>query len=93
MGPYSLLGPAFWQWDQAIARSFRIKEGQSLQIRAEFYNITNSVRLGLGYGGALGSTTGTNFGTTFGSATTDATPDASTTAPSRVIQFAMKYVF
>jgi hypothetical protein len=38
-------------------------------------------------------TTGTNFGTTFGSATTDATPDASTTAPSRVIQFAVKYVF
>jgi hypothetical protein len=30
-----------------------------------------------------------NFGTTFGSATTD----ASTTAPSRVIQFAVKYVF
>jgi hypothetical protein len=93
MAPYSLLGPAFREWDQTISRNFRIREGQTFQIRFEAYNVTNSVRLGLGYNASLGTTAGTTFGSTFGAATSDATPDGPTTAPARVLQFAMKYVF
>ena len=96
MAPYSLFGPGYWQWDQMLSREFQVKEGQKVQIRFEAYNVTNTVRLGLGYGGVGGgnSTTGLVLtGGTFGSATTDATPAAPTTAPARVLQFAVKYVF
>jgi hypothetical protein len=96
-----LLGPAFWQWDQAISREFRIREGQTLVFRFEVFNPTNSLRPG---------NPGTSVGapSTFGIVSSDATPPpgvsapsgvtqttagSSTNAPYRVLQFALKYVF
>jgi hypothetical protein len=85
VGANSLFGPRYWEWDQAISRQFQIREGQKLDVRVEAFNITNSFRPG---------NPGTSFGSsTFGVITTDATPPAATTAPARVLQLAMKYIF
>ena len=85
LGVGAVLVPGFWQWDQAVSREFRIREGQTLVTRFEMFNVTNSFRPG-----NPGLTVGTS---TFGVITTDATPPSATTAPYRVLQFAMKYVF
>jgi len=34
-------GPKFWEWDQSIYKDFRVAEGQTLQVRAEAFNVTN----------------------------------------------------
>ena len=73
-------------WDGAISRQFSIREGQKIEIRFEGFNITNSF-----HPGNPGLSTGT--ANTFGVITQDATPPAATTAPARVMQFALKYVF
>ena len=86
LGVGAVLGPAFWQWDQSISRDFRVREGQTLVFRFEMFNVTNSFRPG---------NPGINLGapSTFGLITTDATPPSATSAPYRVLQFALKYVF
>jgi hypothetical protein len=84
----TLRGPKLWEWDQAIYRDFRIVEGHTLQIRAEAFNVTNSVRF------APPNVTLTNG--LFGSITTDYSTTGSaalTGSGGRVLQFAMKYVF
>jgi len=86
MGAYNLIGPGFWQWDMSLTRQFRILENQNLQIRAESFNVTNSFRPG-----NPGATV--SAASTFGLITTDATPPGQATAPARVFQLAMKYVF
>jgi hypothetical protein len=74
-----------------LSREFQVKEGQKVQLRLEAYNVTNTVRPGLGYTNAgAGSVLSSS---TFGSATTNATPAGPTTAPARVLQLAVKYVF
>ena len=91
LGVDSINGPGFWQWDQAVYREFPIREGQTLNVRFEIFNVTNSFRPG-----NPGTTLGTS---TFGVITSDATPPSGVTggsptnAPYRVLQFAMKYVF
>ncbi len=47
MGVASLRGPGFWEWDQTVSRQFRITENQHLELRAEAFNVTNSVRFNL----------------------------------------------
>ncbi|MEQ1947011.1 MAG: carboxypeptidase-like regulatory domain-containing protein [Bryobacteraceae bacterium] len=86
MGYNAVRGPGFWQWDQSVSRQFAVHEGQRMEIRAEAFNLTNSLRPG---------NPGVNWGApnTFGLITADATPPAATTAPARVLQFALKYVF
>ena len=86
LGVGAVRGPGFWQWDQAVSRDFRIREGQTLVFRFEAFNVTNSLRPG---------NPGVNLGApnTFGIITTDATPPSPTSAPYRVLQFALKYVF
>jgi len=100
-GVGDILGPGFWQWDQAVSRDFRIRESQTLVARFEVFNVTNSLRPG---------NPGTNVGApnTFGLITSDATPPPGVTSPSgvtqttagsptnapyRVLQFALKYIF
>jgi hypothetical protein len=85
-GQYEVHGPGFWEWDQAIFREFTIREQQRIQVRFEAFNVTNSLRLG-------NPGTGTGASSTFGFVTADATPPSATSAPSRVLQFALKYVF
>jgi hypothetical protein len=86
MGVGSVLGPGYWEWDQSISRQFTIHEGQRLEIRGEAFNLTNTLRPG-NPGIAVGAAN------TFGLIQTNATPAGPTTAPARVMQFALKYVF
>ena len=81
-----VVGPSFWQWDAAISRQFAIREAQKVELRFEGFNLTNSF-----HPGNPNLSTGT--ATTFGRIQSDATPPAATTAPARVMQFALKYVF
>ncbi len=86
MGAMSVFGPSFWEWDEALSRQFSIHDKQKFEIRVEAFNLTNSLRPG---NPNLTLSTAANFG----QITTDATPPAATTAPARVMQFAMKYTF
>ena len=76
----SIFGPGTWQFDVALTRSFRFKESQKVEFRAEAFNVTNSFRMD------ASTTTFTNFtSATFGQVTTARDP--------RIMQFAMKYFF
>ncbi len=86
LGAMSIFGPAFWEWDEALSRQFRIREMQTIEIRVEAFNVTNSLRPG-------NPNLTLSAASSFGTITTDATPPSATTAPARVMQFALKYVF
>jgi hypothetical protein len=77
LGNYSVVGPSTWDFDMALSRVFAIKESQSLEVRAEAFNVPNSFR-------PLNpnvTTTSSQFGQL-----------RSARAP-RIMQFALKYVF
>jgi hypothetical protein len=77
MSPNNIEGPGTWQFDLALSRLFRFSETQRLEVRAEAYNVTNSLRRG---------NPATNFGSsTFGQITSSRDP--------RIMQFALKFVF
>jgi hypothetical protein len=86
LGQYVLYGPSFWEWDQAISRQFPIREKQRMEVRFEAFNVTNSFRPG-------NPGVSTAAASSFGLITSDATPPSANTAPSRALQFALKYVF
>jgi hypothetical protein len=44
LGRVNIQLPTSWQFDLALARVFRIRESQSMEFRAEAYNVTNSFR-------------------------------------------------
>ena len=78
LGIGTIVGPSFWQFDMALARSFSLKERGKIDIRAEAFNILNGVRLnnpGVSLSGA----------STFGRITSVQDP--------RIMQFALKYTF
>ena len=79
LGSYALVGPSYWEWNESISREFRIRENQALQIRAEAFNVTNSLRPG-------------NPGTNFRSSNTFGRILSSAGDP-RILQFALKYSF
>lgn len=89
LGFGSVYGPGFWEWDQTVSRRFHITEKQNVELRAEAFNVTNSVRLanpGLLF----------NSPATFGKITTSASTTGSvspTGSGGRIIQFALKYIF
>ena len=87
MGFNTVLGPKFWEWDEAVSRDFRIREGQTLQVRAEAFNVTNSVRFG---NPGLSLSNAATFGKITSSA---ASQNGNTGGGPRVMQFALKYVF
>jgi hypothetical protein len=47
MGRGNIPGPAFFQIDAAISREFRIREGKTLELRGEAFNLSNSYRPGV----------------------------------------------
>jgi hypothetical protein len=77
MGLFSVRGFAAWSLDAALTRQFGIREGQRMEVRAEAFNVTNSVRPN----DPNTTITNTNFGRI-----------TSVQAP-RIMQFALKYVF
>lgn len=69
--------PGLAQWDLAVDKSFRIREGIDLQFRSEFFNVTNHTNFGI----PNTVTTSAAFGT------------IRSTYPARQIQFALKLLF
>jgi hypothetical protein len=93
MGVASLRGPGFWEWDQTVSRQFRITENQHLELRAEAFNVTNSVRFNLPVSGGNNLQVG-NGQLGYITATTSTTGSTSATGNGgRIIQLALKYVF
>jgi hypothetical protein len=76
-GRVNVAAPGQWQFDMALSRIFRFRETQSLEFRAEAYNVTNSFRPG-NPNVALNNNT-------FGQIRTSLDP--------RITQFALKYIF
>jgi hypothetical protein len=77
MGPRNIQGPNQWNFDVALSRIFKLRESQRLEVRAEAYNVTNSLRPGNPVA---------NIGSgIFGQINTSGDP--------RIMQFALKYVF
>lgn len=78
IGRFSVFGPSFFTLDTALSRAFKVRERQSVEIRAEAFNLSNSVRRG---------NPGTNISApnTFNRILSTADP--------RIMQFAVKYVF
>jgi hypothetical protein len=77
MRPFNIEGPGAWQLDTALSRIFQVREAQKLELRAEAFNVTNSLRRG-------NPTTILNSNT-FG--------QIISAADARILQFALKYVF
>jgi hypothetical protein len=89
MGVSDLRAPGFWEWDQSITREFPIRENMRMEIRAEAFNVTNSLRLG-----APNTTLSGTYGQITGDQpTTGASTGISAGTGARIIQFAMKFVF
>jgi len=79
LGRNGIFGPGYWDWSESVSRQFQLREGQRLEVRAEAFNVTNSLRRG-------------NPGTTSSNANTFGVINSSTGGP-RILQFALKYVF
>jgi hypothetical protein len=77
MGRVNIRLPLAWQFDMALARTFRLREAQTIEFRAEAYNVLNSFRAGV-INTALSSAQ-------FGRIRTALDP--------RIMQFALKYLF
>jgi hypothetical protein len=73
----NVVGPSTWQFDMALTRSFQFQESQSLEVRAEAYNVPNSFRPT----NPSANRASTQFGQLRGS------------LDPRILQFALKYVF
>jgi hypothetical protein len=77
LGSGSILGPGTWQFDLALSRTFQVREAQRFEVRAEAFNVTNSMRRG-------------NPGTSLDSGTFGQIRSA---LDPRIMQFALKYFF
>jgi len=80
MGRNNIEGPSFFNFDLALSRVFRVRESQRLEVRAEAFNVTNSLRPG-------------NPSLSLTSPTFGVINQSATGAEPRIMQFALKYVF
>jgi hypothetical protein len=88
LGRDNVQAPAFWQVDIALTRDFRIREGYTLELRGEAFNVANSRRSGIALPSLLAGASGLNltYGTPgFGTITSSLDP--------RIMQMALKFVF
>jgi hypothetical protein len=77
MGRVNLRLPLAWQFDMSVARTFNVREAQSIEFRAEAYNVLNSFRPGI----INTSLSSAQFGL------------IRTALDPRILQFALKYLF
>ncbi len=88
VGRDSIQAPAFWQFDMAASRVFTIREGYTLELRGEAFNLSNTRRAGISPPSLQAGASGLNltYGTPgFGTITSSLDP--------RIMQLAMKFVF
>jgi hypothetical protein len=87
-GRDNVQAPAFWQVDMSLSREFRIREGYTLEFRADAFNLPNSRRAGISPPSLAAGASGVNLvvGTPgFGTITSSLDP--------RIMQMALKFVF
>jgi hypothetical protein len=77
LGPLNIFGPGTIRIDMGLVRTFQVRENQSLQFRAESFNLPNHVN--------PGNPVSTLTQGTFGRIQTGDDP--------RIMQFAVKYLF
>lgn len=88
LGVSNIPGPGFFQLDLALSREFRVHEKETLEVRGEAFNVTNSFRAGAESNGTpngLSGVTLTMPSATFGQILNALDP--------RILQIAMKFVF
>ena len=91
LGSYNLVGPKFFQADLSIVRAFNLTERYKFEVRAEAFNLTNSMRPGTGStnpgatGQALAGVVINRSLPTFGTINSTLDP--------RIMQLAMKFTF
>jgi hypothetical protein len=89
LGWNSVVGPTFWEVDMALSRIFRIREKQSIEIRADAFNLTNSFVSDPASSASPGSAVVNPF-----QAINSPLFGVNNAAyPTRKIQFALKYAF
>src|SRR6266581_1017792 len=103
VGYNSIVGPRYWEWNEAISRQFQIREQQRIEIRAEAFNVTNSFRPGLpatviGNPNTFGRILCSAANQTAGNNDSGCAPGGQqgqgpTSGGPRILQFALKYVF
>jgi len=77
MGRANILGPGFWTLDMALSRSFRVAEDKRVEVRAEAFNTTNSLRRN----NPITNLNSNQFG------------QITSGADRRIMQFVLKYAF
>ncbi|HZT32562.1 MAG TPA: carboxypeptidase regulatory-like domain-containing protein [Bryobacteraceae bacterium] len=77
VGVNSLYGPGYFDIDAALSRFFQIVEGQRLEVRAEFFNLTNHPN----FSNPTNSLQSSNFGKILAA------------GDPRILQFSLKYSF
>jgi len=88
MGRSNFPGPMFWQIDLALSRQFVVREGYTLEVRAEAFNLSNSTRAGISPPSLQAGASGLNLTyNTPGFGTVTSTLDP------RIMQLAMKFTF
>jgi hypothetical protein len=76
-GRNTVLQPGTWNIDTAVSRRVKVREGHSVEIRAEAFNVLNHPN----FGAATTSISSGNFGKIL------------TSSAPRICEFALKYVF
>jgi hypothetical protein len=84
-GANAIEGPRYWTFDAALSRLFKIREGQTVEFRAEAFNLTNSFRIDNGQTGGASQIVQTLNSGNFGQVTGSLDP--------RIMQFSLKYGF
>jgi len=90
LGWNSIVGPTYWDIDMALSREFRLTERQSLQLRADAFNLTNSFVANVASTATPTSAAVPNF-ESLGSSSQFGLLNAA--QPTRKMQFALKYTF
>jgi len=89
LGWNSIVGPTYWGLDMALSRQFQIRERQSIQVRADAFNITNS------FIANVPSTANPASGAVpaFANVSNNMFGQLLAAQPTRKMQFALKYTF
>jgi hypothetical protein len=82
MGAGNILGPGQYNWDMSLAKLIKIRESQTLQFRAEFYNTFNHPQ----FASIVDTDANDRGGAGLGGIT-------ATSVSPRVMQFGLKYLF
>jgi Carboxypeptidase regulatory-like domain/TonB dependent receptor len=90
LGWNSIVGPTYWDIDLAVSREFRLTERQSLQLRADAFNLTNSFVTLVPSTATPTSAAVPNFESLASSSQFGVLNGAQ---PTRKMQFALKYTF